>query len=146
MTLFTGPKEFRRVFDLLFATLSRDSKAGPPLRALRKPQRFLITDLGLRLDVRDADEDAARRGDYLCWTWDGKGCSWEPAATLSLESAMANRFFQGKAPLASALIRGEIVVTQGSATVPLETLPHLSGFYKVWVTRLRHEGWEHLVV
>ena len=139
MSVFTGPAEFRRVFDLLFSVLSRDRRFGPRLRALGKAQRILIRDLNLMLDV-DAEGDGPKGTDNLRWTWNGKGCSWKPAAVLELDAATANAFFQGRVNLPVALLTGRISVVDGSAAVPLETLPILKGFYPVWRQRVRHEG------
>lgn len=142
MTAFTGPAEFRRVFDLLFHVLSRDRRFGPRLRALGKAQRILIRDLKLTLDV-DAARDAPKGVDNLRWRWNG--CSWKPAAVLELDAATANALFQGRVNVPVALLSGAITVVDGSAAVPLETLPILKGFYPVWRQRVRHEGWDHLV-
>ena len=144
MSVFTGPAEFRRVFDLLFSVLSRDRRFGPRLRELGKAQRILVRDLNLILDV-DAERDGPKGADNLRWTWNGKGCSWKPAAVLELDAATANAFFQGRVNLPVALLTGTISVVDGSATVPLDTLPILGGFYPVWRQRVRHEGWDHLV-
>ena len=54
MSRFRDAAEFRKVFDLLFTFLSRDARFGPKLKALEKPQRFVITDLKLTLDVAGA--------------------------------------------------------------------------------------------
>jgi hypothetical protein len=144
VTAFTGPAEFRRVFDLLFSVLSRDRRFGPRLRALGKAQRFVIRDLALTLDV-DGVREGSKGAENLRWTWNGKGCSWEPAAVLELDAGTANAFFQGRVNLAVALLSGRISVVDGSAAVPLDTLPILKGFYPVWSQRVRHEGWDHLV-
>jgi hypothetical protein len=144
VTLFTGPAEFRRVFDLLFTVLSRDARFGPRLKALGKAQRFVIRDLMLTLDV-DGTKAGSKGVDSLRWTWNGKGCVWTPAATLELDAETASAFFQGRVNLPVALLKGTISVVDGSAAVPLETLPILKAFYPVWVQRIRHEGWDHLV-
>lgn len=144
MSRFTGPPEFRKVFDLLFTSLSRDARFGPRLKALEKPQRFVITDLKLTLDVAGTPEGASA-GESLRWAWNGKGRDWVPAAVLELSADTANAFFQGRVNLPKALLTGEIAITEGSAAVPLETLPILKAFYPLWVQRVRQEGWEHLV-
>lgn len=145
MSRFTGPAEFRRVFDLLFTFLSRDARFGPKLRDLGKPQRFVIRDLGLTLDVAGT-VDGAAAGDSLRWAWNGRGRSWAPAVVLELEADTASAFFQGRVNLALALVSGQITISDGSPTVPLETLPILRPFHPLWKSRIRHEGWDHLVV
>lgn len=144
MSRFSGPAEFRKVFDLLFTFLSRDARFGPRLKALEKPQRFVITDLGLTLDVAGT-VPGTKDGESLRWAWNGKGRDWPPAAVLELGADTANAFFQGRVNLPKALLTGEISITEGSAAVPLETLPILKAFYPLWAQRVRHEGWDHLV-
>lgn len=144
MTAFSGAPEFRKVFDLLFSVLSRDERFGPRLKALEKPQRFVLGDLGLTLDV-DGVKTASRKGESLRWTWNGKGRDWLPAVVLELDADTANAFFQGKVNLPKALLTGGITIVDGSAAVPLETLPILKAFYPIWIARLRQEGWDHLV-
>lgn len=144
MSRFTGPAEFRKVFDLLFTFLSRDERFGPRLKALEKPQRFVIRDLKLTLDVAGT-KDGGKGGESLRWAWNGKGRDWEPAVVLDLDASTANAFFQGRVNLPLALVKGEITIVEGSASVPLETLPILKEFYPLWTRRVRHEGWDHLV-
>ena len=144
MSRFGGPAEFRRVFDLLFTFLSRDARFGPRLKALDKPQRFVIRDLKLTLDVA-ATVDGKTPGESLRWSWNGKGRDWEPAVVLELDADTANAFFQGKVNLPLALVKGSIAISEGSASVPLETLPILHAFHPLWAARIRHEGWNHLV-
>jgi len=144
MSRFTGAAEFRKVFDLLFTFLSRDARFGPRLKALEKPQRFVIRDLKLTLDVAGT-KDGGKAGESLRWAWNGKGRDWEPAVVLELDAATANAFFQGRVNLPKALLTGDIEVADGSASVPLETLPILKEFYPLWTRRVRHEGWDHLV-
>jgi hypothetical protein len=141
---FSGPAEFRKVFDLLFTFLSRDARFGPKLKALEKPQRFVITDLKLTLDVAGS-ADAKKPGESLRWSWNGKGRDWAPAVVLELDADTASAFFQGKVNLPKALFTGAIRISDGSASVPLETLPILHAFHPLWAARIRHEGWDHLV-
>ncbi len=61
------------------------------------------------------------------------------------ERSSSSAFFQGRVNLPKALLTGEIEVVDGSASVPLETLPILKEFYPLWTRRVRHEGWDHLV-
>ena len=144
MSRFRDAAEFRKVFDLLFTFLSRDARFGPKLKALAKPQRFVITDLKLTLDVAGTP-DGGKPGENLRWAWNGKGRDWTPAVVLELEADTANAFFQGRVNLPGALFSGTITVADGSATVPLDTLPILRPFHSLWAARIRHEGWDHLV-
>ena len=144
MSRFSGPAEFRKVFDLLFTFLSRDARFGPKLKALAKPQRFVIRDLKLTLDVAGT-QDGGKRGENLRWSWNGKGRDWAPAVVLELDADTASAFFQGRVNLPLAFLKGTISVADGSAAVPLETLPILHAFHPLWAARVRHEGWDHLV-
>ncbi len=144
MSRFRDAAEFRKVFDLLFTFLSRDARFGPRLKALEKPQRFVVTDLKLTLDVAGTPE-GGKPGESLRWSWNGKGRDWAPAVVLELEADTANAFFQGKVNLPKALFTGTISIVDGSASVPLETLPILRAFHPLWASRIRHEGWDHLV-
>jgi hypothetical protein len=67
MGAFRDEREFRKVFDRLFDTMSRDERFGPPLRARRTPQKFVSPDFGLVLHVADSDEGRVARGQHLIW-------------------------------------------------------------------------------
>ncbi|MCC6133379.1 MAG: hypothetical protein IT186_25900 [Acidobacteria bacterium] len=144
-TPFRDKKEFRKVFDRAFEVLSRDERFGPPLRARKLPQRFVITDLKITLDVRDSDDKKAARGDHLFWTWNGEGQTWDPDVTLETTSELMNRYFQGKENMPMALLRGKAKITQGSPVGLLWTAPILHAFHPVWVEVMKKEGWTHLL-
>ncbi|HQR47233.1 MAG TPA: hypothetical protein PK598_14630 [Thermoanaerobaculia bacterium] len=145
MAPFTSPKEFRRVFDELFSLLSRDREAGPRLREKRVPQRFVFTDVGLVLNVRDADEKRAGKGEHLVWTWGaGKG-SWEPKVTLEMTADVANRYFQGKENIPLAVARGRIRIADGDLRDVLDLLPIVLPFHPKWVRHLKSSGQLHLL-
>ncbi len=144
MSAFANKAEFRKVFDLLFSVLSRDERFGPRLRALDKAQRFVLRDLALTLDV-DGVKTGAAKGENLRWAWNGKGRDWPPAVVLELDAVTANAFFQGKVNLPKELLTGGITIVEGSAAVPLSTLPILKSFYPLWIERMRQEGWSRLI-
>jgi len=146
MAPFAGPAEFRRVFDELFTLLSRDRRAGPGLRARRCPQRFVFPDVGLVLNVRDADARRAAKGDHLQWVWGDAKRSWEPKVTLEMSSEIANRYFQGKENVALAAARGRIRVVDGDLRDVLDLLPLVLPFHPAWVRHLRSTGQLHLIV
>ncbi len=145
MTPFKDAREFRKVFDVLFDTLSRDPRFGPALRARRLPQRYVIKDFGLVLNVHESDDKAAARGENLTWVWGDAECDWTPQVTLETTSEIFNRYFQGKENMPLALVRGRAHITQGSAISLLWMIPILHPFHEVWIEALRSRGWKKLV-
>jgi hypothetical protein len=146
MAPFTSPAEFRRVFDELFTLLSKDRDAGPRLRARKCPQRFVFPDVGLVLNVRDADEKRAKKGDHLLWVWGDEKRTWEPRVTLEMTSEVANRYFQGKENVALAAALGRIDVVDGDLRDVLDLLPIVLPFHPKWIRHLHSTGQLHLVV
>jgi hypothetical protein len=145
MGSFRSRDEFQRVFDRLFEALSRDPEIGPRLRAAKSPQRYVFPDLGVTLDVRDADAKKAAKGDNLTWIWNEKKLRAKPDVVLSMESDVANRFFQGRENVPLALVKKTIVVTEGDVNKALDLLPILRPFHARWVARLKADGMSHLV-
>lgn len=145
MAPFTSPEEFRRVFDELFSLLSRDRETGPRLREQRVPQRFVFTDVGLVLNVRDADEKRARKGEHLVWKWGAGKASWEPKVTLEMSADVANRYFQGKENIPLAVARGRIRLLDGDLRDVLDLLPIVLPFHTKWVRHLKASGQLHLL-
>ena len=145
MGAFRDPREFRKVFDCLFDTMSRDERFGPPLRARRTPQKFVFTDVGLSLHVADSDDERAATGQHLVWVWgDGKR-TWEPKVTLKTDAETANLYFLGEVNVPMAIITGRIRITDGSPVHLLWTIPILHPFHAVWRQVLCEKGWSHLL-
>jgi len=145
MAPFTGPEEFRRVFDELFSLLSRDRETGPRLREKHVPQRFVFPDVGLVLNVRDADEKRARKGEHLVWQWGDGRKPWEPKVTLEMSTEVANRYFQGKENIPLAVARGRIRLLDGDLRDALDLLPIVLPFHPKWVRHLKSSGHLHLL-
>ncbi len=145
MGSFRSREEFRKVFDRLFTALSTDPGIGPRLRARKAPQRWVISDLGLVLDVRDADNEAASRGENLQWVWNKKKLPWKPRVVLEMSSETANRFFQGKENVPLAIAAGRIAVRDGDVKEALDLLPIVLPFHGRWVERLKSDGLSHLL-
>ncbi len=142
---FRDAREFRKVFDCLFDTMSRDERFGPPLRARRTPQKFVFTDFGLVLHVADSDDERAAAGQHLVWLWGDGARSWEPKVTLRTDSETANLYFQGEVNVPMAILTGRIRITDGSPVHLLWTIPILHPFHAVWKDVLRAKGWNHLL-
>jgi hypothetical protein len=145
MGCFKSRNEFKKVFDQLFESLSNDPEVGPGLRATHSLQRYIFTDIGLTLNVRDADARRAAKGHALTWSW-GEKCSWKPEVVLEMSSDVANRFFQGRENIPLAFVRGTIVLRSGSMARVLDLLPIVKPFNPKWIARLEAEGWTHLLV
>jgi hypothetical protein len=145
MSVFTSKDELKRVFDHLFTELSRDSEIGPRLRAQKTPQRFVFSDMGLVLNVRDAGEKSFKKGDHLEWVWGDKGRTWEPVVSITMTSDVANRYFQGKENVPLAIARGGIVLETGDLAKVLDLLPIMKPFHKKWILVLKTRGLLHLL-
>jgi len=145
MSPFTSVEEFRKTFDALFTLLSDDPDVGPRLRARKTPQRFVFTDAGLVLNVRDADAKRSRAGHHLAWVWGDKGRSWEPRVTLEMTCDVANRYFQGRENIPLAVARGRIRLADGSLQDVLDLLPIILPFHTTWVRHLKSTGQLHLL-
>jgi hypothetical protein len=102
---FESSKEFREVMDRTFEIMSTDPEMGPKLREAETPQRFEFPDLDLVVNITYADE--VEDGKHLRWVWsDDPG--WEPDVEMTMDSDVANRYFQGKENIAVALARRRI--------------------------------------
>jgi hypothetical protein len=146
MSLFRSKKEFRDVFDRLFDALSTDPEIGPRLRARRTPQRFVFNDMDLVLNVRDADDKRARKGQNLFWVWGDADRDWEPDVSMTMAADVANRYFQGKENVPLSIARGIIHLETGHLIKVLELLPIVAPFHRKWPALLKAEGRSHLVV
>ena len=146
MARFKDKAEFKKVFDRLFHLMSTDSEVGPKLRAAKSPQRFEFTDVGMTLNVRDADEKSAGRGQHLVWIWGNEKCDWEPLVTLQMTTDVANRYFQGKQNIAVSVATEQIVIKSGDMAKTLSLIPLTAPIYKKYQKMLKDDGLEHLIV
>jgi hypothetical protein len=99
--MFHSADEFRQVMDKTFGLMSDDPDMGPKLREADTPQRFEFPDLDLVVNVTAGDEENLR------WDWTDD-VPWEPAVEMTMDSEIANRYFQGKENIAIALARRRI--------------------------------------
>jgi hypothetical protein len=102
---FKSPEEFREVIDKTFTIMSTDSEMGPKLRDAETPQRFEFPDLDLVVNITYAPE--VEDGNHLRWVWSDDP-PWEPEVEMTMDSDIANRYFQGKENVAVALARRRI--------------------------------------
>lgn len=116
---FKSSDEFRAVMDRTFEIMSTDPEMGPKLRDAQTPQRFEFPDVDLVVNVRDAEQ--VEDGQHLVWKWsDDPG--WEPDVEMTMNSEVANRYFQGKENVAMAIARRRIK-TSGNVKKALALVP-----------------------
>ena len=65
-------------------------------------------------------------GTCLRWSFSDE-VDWTPALTLEMDSAVANRYLQGRVNFAIAVARGEIRVSCAEAAAPIAFLPVSAG-------------------
>ena len=102
---FRSSSEFREVIDRVFELMSTDPEMGPKLRDARTPQRFEFPDQDMVVNITFA-EDSSNAGN-LRWEW-SDDVGWEPDVEMTMDSDVANRYFQGKENVAIALARRRI--------------------------------------
>ena len=107
MSGFKSAAECREVIDRVFQLMSEDPDMGPKLRDAEAPQRWEFPDLDLVVNVTAA-EDGSR--DNLRWEW-SDDVPWEPEVVMTMDSGVANRYFQGKENIAMAVARRRIKTT-----------------------------------
>jgi hypothetical protein len=98
---FHSADEFRQVMDKTFGLMSDDPDIGPKLRDADTPQRFEFPDVDLVVNVTAGDEENLR------WDWTDD-VPWEPEVEMTMDSEIANRYFQGKENIAIAVARRRI--------------------------------------
>lgn len=96
-------KELKEILDTILGEIDRDPEDGPRLSAAAAPLRLEFPDLKLVLNVRRDD------GGRHCVRWDfSRKAKVNPRLRLSMESAVANRVFQGRENPAIAIARGRL--------------------------------------
>lgn len=116
---FKSAAEFREVMDRVFGLMSTDPDMGPKLRDAQTPQRFEFPDLDLVVNVTYAPEIAD--GQHLRWVW-SDDVEWECEVGMTMDSDVANRYFQGRENIAMAIARRRIK-TSGNVKKALALLP-----------------------
>jgi hypothetical protein len=104
---FRSADECREVIGRVFELMSQDPDMGPKLRDAEAPQRWEFPDLDLVVNVASAPEGSR---DNLRWKWSGD-VDWEPEVVMTMDSGVANRYFQGKENIAMAVARRRIKTT-----------------------------------
>src|SRR3954471_11952818 len=101
---FSSPKEFRTIMDWIFSTMSEDPEMGPRLRDADVPQRFEFPDVDLVVNIRAA---GSGEDSNLHWEWTDD-VAWSPKGRKTMDSKIANKYFQGKENVAMPIARRRI--------------------------------------
>jgi hypothetical protein len=115
---FKNADEFREVMDKVFTIMSTDPEMGPKLRDAETPQRFEFPDFDLVVNVRHADGPG---DENLRWEWTDD-VEWDPEVKMTMDSDVANRYFQGKENVAMAIARRRIKAS-GNVKKALSIIP-----------------------
>jgi hypothetical protein len=137
---FDSPKEFREVMDRAFELMSTDPEMGPALRDAETPQRFEFPDLDLVVNITYAPDVVD--GEHLRWEW-SDDVDWDPDVKMKMDSNVANRYFQGKENVATAIARRRIK-TSGNVKKALALVPITKAVYPKYRAMLE-EQYPHLV-
>ncbi len=126
MSKFRSASEFREVLDQVFEIMSTDEEMGPRLRDAETPQRFEFPDLDLVVNVTFALD--VEDGQNLRWAWTDD-VEWEPDVEMTMDSDIANRYFQGKENAKTAVLRRRIK-TGGDVKAALSLIPITKPIYE----------------
>ena len=110
------PDEFRAALDEALAVADADDRVGPLIRAAGLRMRFEFPDARMVLNLAAASE-----AQHIRWSFSDEG-DWDPKLELTMSSAVANRYLQGRESLAIAIARGQVRV-EGGSRVALLYLP-----------------------
>ena len=105
--------------DHVFKMMSTDPDMGPKLRDAETPQRFEFPDVDMVVNITAAE--SADDGSNLRWEW-SDDVGWEPEVEMTMDSEIANRYFQGKENIAMAIARRRIKTT-GNVKKALALVP-----------------------
>jgi hypothetical protein len=136
---FESADEFREVIGRVFQLMSEDPDMGPKLRDAEAPQRWEFPDLDLVVNVTAA---VGGSKENLRWEW-SDDVDWEPEVVMTMDSAVANRYFQGKENIAMAIARRRIK-TSGNVKKALALVPVTKPVFKLYREMLEAE-YPHLV-
>jgi hypothetical protein len=138
---FESPDEFREVMDRVFELMSTDPEMGPKLRDAETPQRFVFPDVDKVVNITFNDEDDGEN--YLRWEWTDE-VDWEPEVEMKMDSAVANKYFQGKENIALAIARRRIK-SGGDVKAALALMPVTKPVFARYRSMLEQE-FPHLLV
>jgi SCP-2 sterol transfer family len=137
---FKSAAEFREVMDKVFTIMSTDPEMGPKLRDARVPQRFEFPDVDAVVNIT-ADQSGGEQN--LRWTW-SDDVDWQPKVEMTMDSEVANKYFQGKENVPIALARRRIK-SSGDIKAALKLIPITKPVFAQYRELLERE-YPHLVV
>ena len=126
--------------DRVFELMSTDPDMGPKLRDARTPQRFVFPDVDKVVNITYAADD--RSDENLRWEWTDD-VPWEAEVEMKMDSAVANKYFQGKENIAMAIARRRIK-TSGDVKKALALVPITKPVFDQYRELLEDE-YPHLV-
>src|SRR4051794_37517012 len=132
-------KEIREGIDKVFTMMSTDPEMGPKPADADTPQRFEFPDVGLVVNITNSD---GTDGGYLHWEWTDD-VDWEPDVKMTMDSDVANRYFQGKENVAMAIARRRIK-TSGNVKKALALIPITKPIEEMYRSFLEQE-YPHLL-
>lgn len=142
MSQFKDEQEFKRVFEQIFVLMNEHPTVGKTLADARAPHKFLISDLGLEFHVTYSEPADLARGKYLRWQWGTP--AWEPLITLTMNADVANRYFQGKESITTAVMLGRVKI-KGPMSKILELAPVTKPIHPVYRQWLEDQRYDHLL-
>ena len=140
MAVFNSAAEFREVMDKVFTIMSTDPEMGPKLREARVPQRFAFPDQDAVVNITYNDSGGEQN---LRWEW-SDDVNWEPQVEMTMDSDVANKYFQGKENVAVALARRRIK-SSGDIKSALKLIPITKPVFAMYRQMLERD-YPHLVV
>ena len=140
MAEFRSRAEFREVMDRVFTIMSTDPQMGPELRDARVPQRFDFPDQDAVVNITYDDSGGDQN---LRWKW-SDAVDWDPQVEMTMDSDVANKYFQGKENVPMALARRRIK-SSGDMKATLKLIPITKPVFAKYREMLERE-YPHLVV
>jgi hypothetical protein len=133
-------KELKQILNAVLKEIDQDPDDGPRLSAAAAPLRIEFPDLQLVLNLSRAD------GGRHCLDWDfSTRSSAAPKLRLSMESAVANRVFQGRENPAIAIARGRLRTRVEDAGAALRFFPAAKPLFSRY-RELVSEKYPHLAL
>jgi hypothetical protein len=132
--------ELKQILDTVLREIDQDPEDGPRLSTAAAPLRIEFPDLQLVLNVSRAD-----RGRHtLEWNFSTRSMA-KPKLRLSMDSAVANRVFQGKENPAIAIARGRLRTSVDDAGAALRFFPAAKPLFSRY-RELISEKYPHLAL
>ena len=134
-------KELKAILNTVLREIDVDPDDGPRLGAAAAPLRIEFPDLKLVLNVSRAD--GSRH--CLSWNFSSRSSGAKPKLRLTMESAVANRVFQGRENPAIAIARGRLRTRVEDAGAALRFFPAAKPLFSRY-RELVSEKYPHLAI